>query len=332
MKNKYFKRFLYLIALFVLSGVYLKKQDVLNDYILKIRKDRVRKKEYNMMHKSNVDITSLPLLKDEPNAWYTKYHYICHGGGGIDGKTYSNSLEAMQLNYNKGNRVFDSDMTFTKDGVLILRHSWADNLEQRKISMTNSHSFVDRNGHTQHLLDANRMNYKTFMSKPIYRQYTPMDIKKLIVFLDKNKEAYIAPDMKDDPIKSYQYLVNEAIRLNKKNVLDRIIVNIYTYDLYDKIMKIYPFKNVTIRQHYVSPNNYTELIEFCIKKNIHVVNLSLCYVNDKGVNQIKSKGIHVYVAVVDYISDMQEYYKKGYSGACTNWLYEKDWNLVKYGK
>ena len=96
-------------------------------------------------------------------------------------------------------------------------------------------------------------------------------------------------------------------------------------------MKIYPFKNVTIRQHYVSPNNYTELIEFCIKKNIHVVNLSLCYVNDKGVNQIKSKGIHVYVAVVDYISDMQEYYKKGYSGACTNWLYEKDWNLVKYG-
>lgn len=330
MKKNKLKISLILLFLICIGAVFVKRGDQIYEYTLSLRKDFARQREYKRMHNEDIDISSLKPLVDEKDAWYTKYHYICHGGGGIDGKSYSNSLEGMELAYSKGNRVYDSDMTFTKDGVLILRHSWSDNLEQTDIPMEKSYSFVDQNGHTQHLLKEKVvMSYKDFMSNKIYKEFTPMDCKAAINFLKTHKDAYIAPDMKDDPVLSYTYLVEEAKRQNAIETLDRIIVNIYEYALYDKILKIYPFKNVTIRQHYVHPNNYNELITFCIKNNIHVVNVSSKYAYDEGIKRIQSKGIRVFIAVADYISDMKEYKKLGFSGAVTNWLTEDKWNLIE---
>jgi len=48
--------------------------------------------------------------------------FIAHAGGGIEGKTYTNSLEALNENYKRGFRVFELDFQVRPNGKLVLRH------------------------------------------------------------------------------------------------------------------------------------------------------------------------------------------------------------------
>ena len=318
-----------LFLLILLGYAYWHYEFLIHQKILNLQLSFRDKKESKLMNANLDSIKLLPNLSDEEGAWYTKYHFIAHGGGGIEGKTYSNSLEAMNHSYENGIRVFDIDMTFTSDSVLVCCHSWLNNFEQDSLSMSESNSFVDRNGHLQHHTPPHLLDYFTYKTKKIYRCYTPMSSEDLLSFMVKYPDVYIAPDMKDDVVLSYQYLVDRAKEMKVDSVLNRIIANVYDYDVYDMIMRVYPFRITTARQHHVHPNNYYELAKFCINNNIHVVNLSSCYVSDEGAKLLMSKGVHVYVAVVDYISDLEELKRNGFSGACTNWLKEIDWEIIK---
>ncbi len=286
---------------------------------------------YQMMHEEKVDISKLPVLMDDTTAWYSKYHLISHGGGGIDGRNYTNSLEAWEYSYAHGNRVIDADLRFTSDGVLVLRHSWNDNIEQDDdVPMRKSNIFVDENGHTQYNLSAKEkiLDYETFRKIKPYHLYTPMSYADMVDFMKTHNDLYVAADVKGDinvkgdVAKTYRYMIDEAKKKNATEILDRIIVSSYVYADYEKIMKLYSFKCSTMRQHAVSPNNYYELAKFCVEHNIHVVNVSQCFLDDPGVKLLMSKGIKIYVAVVDYISDAEYFKKKGVSGFVTNYLFE----------
>lgn len=282
------------------------------------------------MKEKRCNIESLPVLKDEANAWYTRYRFIAHAGGGYEGRIYTNCLDAWEYSYERGNRVFDADLSFTVDDKLVLRHSWADNIETGSTSMKNSEFKVDMNGCIQYRMPKEEMTYDEFMGRKIFYKYRPMDCEDMIQFMYDHDDLYIACDMKGtDIIKGYQYLVDAAKSTDREEILDRIIVNVYDYEVYSQIMNIYSFKNAVARQHFVSPNNYYELLEFCVTNDIHVVNVSACFMEDDEIQMLKSKGIHIYVAIADYISDMQFYHEYGADGAVTNWLYESDWNYIK---
>lgn len=287
-------------------------------------------KRSKWMHEQTCDVSSLPALKDDTAAWYSKYRLIAHGGGAVDGCNYTNSLEAWNNSYERGIRVFDADLRFTTDGVLVLRHSWKDNLEQDpKVPLQASNSFVDENGHTQYTYENKAQNLRKFKSLKIYRRFTPMTYEDMVRYMQEHKDLYVAADIKGggnghmgDSEATYRYMVKEAKRLKAEDILDRIIVSCYNYSDYEKIEKIYPFQNVTMRQHAISPNNYYELCKFCLDNNIHTVNVSKCFVDDEGVKLLASKGIKLYVAVVDYLSDAEWYQKKGIYGFVTNYLTE----------
>ena len=51
--------------------------------------------------------------------------------------------------------------------------------------------------------------------------------------------------------------------------------------------------------------------------------------NEKEIQSFVKAGIHIYVAVVDYISDMRHYKSLGASGAVSSWLVESDWTYVE---
>lgn len=50
--------------------------------------------------------------------------HIAHAGGRVDGMAYTNSLEALESNYQRGFRVFELDFSWTADGRLVLIHDW----------------------------------------------------------------------------------------------------------------------------------------------------------------------------------------------------------------
>ena len=49
---------------------------------------------------------------------------VAHAGGEINGKIYTNSIEALNLNYDRGFRYFELDFSCTKDGKLVCIHDW----------------------------------------------------------------------------------------------------------------------------------------------------------------------------------------------------------------
>lgn len=54
----------------------------------------------------------------------TPARFIAHGGGAIDGEIYTNSLEALNHNYQKGFRYFELDIIKTADGQYVAAHDW----------------------------------------------------------------------------------------------------------------------------------------------------------------------------------------------------------------
>lgn len=61
---------------------------------------------------------------DRFNYDWTKNKYIAHALGGIDGKAYTNSPQALEYNYKKGFKVFELDLDFSSDDELIAWHSF----------------------------------------------------------------------------------------------------------------------------------------------------------------------------------------------------------------
>ena len=248
-------------------------------------------------------------------------------GGGIDGKTYSNSLEAWNLSYEKGNRVFDADLMLTTDNKLVLRHENNDNLELNDTIISDSKIVITDTGNIERIIKNYPLSYSDFMKSKIYNKYTPMSLEDMIEFMYKHKDIYVAIDVKNNFELAYKYLYNYIIEKNIDEVLDRIIVSIYDDKSYKISKSIYNFKNYAIRQYANSPHNYYELAKYCIDNNIHVVNVTKKYITSDEIKILESKGIHVYVAVIDYISDLKYYKDKGASGVISNWLYEEDWKI-----
>jgi len=49
---------------------------------------------------------------------------IAHAGGGVHNKRYTNSLEALSHNYERGFHLFELDFSWTTDGHLVCLHDW----------------------------------------------------------------------------------------------------------------------------------------------------------------------------------------------------------------
>ena len=93
--------------------------------------DNIYRNCYAISRNSNLEaINELPLLQDDTCKWYCKYKVIAHGGGGIDGKTCTDTKEAIEQSYYNGTRMSDIDIQTTSDSIWVCSHGWLDNIEQ----------------------------------------------------------------------------------------------------------------------------------------------------------------------------------------------------------
>lgn len=308
---KVIKKIFFILLIFIILVCSIWKINGIARVVTGIKKevyDYFEEKKINKIDNEALEyINNHEKLEDEYNAWYTKYTFISHSGGGIDGKEYTNAKEAYENSYKNGNRVFDADIRFTSDHVLVIRHEWTDNLEQN---------------YSTEIPD-----YEEFINTPIYSKYTSMSFEDLINFMKKYDDVYIACDAKGDLEEVYKEIIK--IVNYDKDILDRLIITFYSYEDYYKIKKVYDFKNWIIKQYINDIKNIYELTEFCLDNNIHVVNIKQEYVNDEIIELLKSKNIKYYVAVEDSLKDLKEYLNKGFSGAVTNYLYENDLKYIK---
>ena len=138
---------------------------------------------------------------------YTKF-FIAHAGGAIDGINYTNCLEALDLSYSKGCKLFELDLIETSDGKFVAAHHW----EQYK-------TITDYQG----TIDNTPLTEEEFLSLKIHGEYTPMNMDAINIWFSKHPDAFLVTDKTDNPKKIY----------NDFLFRDRVIMELFSWETID---------------------------------------------------------------------------------------------------
>lgn len=132
-------------------------------------------------------------------------HRIAHAGGGINNKTYTNSLEALDYNIKKGFQYFEIDFSFTADGRLVCLHDWEGSFKR-------SFGFE-----TDEKVTLNKFNYLV-KNKSEFNKCTASSLAE---WMRNNPAAHIVTDIKEKNIEALK-IVLQAFPNAKARVIPQV--------------------------------------------------------------------------------------------------------------
>ena len=251
-------------------------------------------------------------LKDSPRL-------VAHAGGAIREKEYNtfytNSLEALQQNYSLGHRLFEMDFYLTSDKKLAAVHDW--------------HQFGNKDDVA--LSSDEWKKFKAYGSPETPSRFTTMLVGDVLDQMVINQDMVLITDTKsmeipkEDMITQFQDIVSEAKKRDKE-LLDRVIPQIYNQEMFGEIESIYPFKHV-IYTLYASPDSAEEALDFISKhKEIEAVTISFAdsRFNPDFINAIHRLGKRIYIHTIHTYDDLTKYANVNVDGFYTGLLTPRD--------
>lgn len=244
---------------------------------------------------------------------------IAHAGGTVREKEYNtkytNSLEALRQNYNLGHRLFEMDFNLTNDKKLAAVHDW--------------HHFGNKDD-----VAPSSKEWKKFQgygSPETPSRFTTMLIGDVFDQMIINRDMVLVTDTKsmeipkEDRITQFKELVSEANKRDKE-LLDRVIPQIYHQEMFGEIESIYPFKHV-IYTLYASPDSGEEVLDFIAKhKEIEAVTVPIddSRLTPKFIEQVHKLGKRVYVHTIQTYESLTKYAAINVDGFYTGLLTPQD--------
>lgn len=154
---------------------------------------------------------------------------LAHGGGAIDQLKKTNSLQALNENYNKGIRYFELDLNLTSDQKIVATHDWE--------------SWKKNTGYTGKIPPS----HEKFMKKKIYSIYDPLDEDKILKWFQDRPDTILVTDK-----------LNDAIYISQKldNIKDRILIELFTQDEVNRALEK-KINNILISQRILWQNGYS---------------------------------------------------------------------------
>lgn len=290
-----------LLAAFAAYKIY--RQFAWNDYLLGEKLDGLQTSVNNLLRQ----LESRPAAAEYYDFEYSWLEgdgpvLVAHALGGIDGREYTNSLEALELAYENGLRVFEADFQIV-DGELLLLHDM-----ERAADMCGFESadFSD----------------EAFLNSALYGEYTPMTWRDLLSFMADHPDAYVVTDTKynEQPYMSYvvSALAAEAAEFDGA-LLDRVIVQIYSQQMLDTVMDIYPFRSV-IYTLYMSPDDNDAVRAFCAASGIKAVTMPQKRCTEDFVASLDALGISALTHTVNDAHQAVSFAEAGVAGIYTDFL------------
>ncbi len=171
-------------------------------------------------------IDAKPFEKKEVSKDYENYkkdtlRFIAHAGGGIDGKIYTNSKEALDLNYRKGFRLFELDIIKTKEGKFVAAHDWK-----------NWSKITKFKGELPAL-------YDEFISCEIYEKYTPLDMPRINEWFSLHKDAILVTDKINEPVE-----FASQFKFKNRLIMELFDMNAVKLGLKAEILSVMPSESV----------------------------------------------------------------------------------------
>lgn len=135
--------------------------------------------------------------------------FIAHAGGSIDGKTYTNSREALETNYENGFRIFELDIIQTSDGHYVAAHDWE---HWRKLT-----------GYS----GATPPTRESFMGKKIHGRYSPMDLIEINKWFQEHPDAILVTDKVNQPLDFAERFVDRR----------RLMMELFSWEAVEEALK-----------------------------------------------------------------------------------------------
>lgn len=233
----------------------------------------------------------------EKGPWYEEYDTICHALGRTEeGDTLTNSKEAFEYNYKRGQRVFEVDLSITSDNVMVCRHDWNSDLGQAAaFGWTEEEKTVP--------------SAEQFLAAPIYEKYTPMTLADFYDIMKTHEDIYAVLDPKYTPDVPGQFslIVNTAIENGCEEVLDRVIVQIYYKEMYDEVNSVYTFQNYLFTLYYIGYSEEYGAAAFCQEKGIPVITMPYTWYNDSIAKDLSQYDLKQFYHTVDEEADARRF-------------------------
>lgn len=225
---------------------------------------------------------------------------IAHAGGAIDGRTYTNSLEALDANYARGHRYFELDFHWISDDHLVLIHDWEATLK----------------GHFTH--PAGQPSLAEFQSLAMKHGLHQMTLENLLAWLAAHPDAYVVTDVKQRNL--------EALRQISQAAGDRIrqfIPQIYERNEYARARRL-GFPNLIFTLYRSKSSNW-KILKFAARNPLFAVTMSLRRVSGEALAQrLNRSGVFVYVHTVNSTQQWQALCREGVCGLYTDHLTPED--------
>ncbi|MEA2088606.1 MAG: glycerophosphodiester phosphodiesterase family protein [Patescibacteria group bacterium] len=200
--------------------------------------------------------------------------YIAHAGGEYKKLYYTNSLEALNYNYEKGYRIFEVDISLTSDNKIVLIHDWKNT----------SKKYFSQNKIPSH---------KEFMSWKMNYGLTQIDLNTLIEWIKNKNNARIITDVKT----KNNIKILKKISIKYPGIISRIIPQIYNFQEYDQISKM-GYKNIILTLYRIN-NSDKEILNFAKEKNILAITMPINRAKTELPKKILQLGIPTFAHTVN---------------------------------
>lgn len=253
----------------------------------------------------------LSLTVRRPGRQVVQPYMISHAMGGIGDRKYSNCLEAFQQNYAEGFRVFEVDMEYTSDGRLVLCHDW----ENRRISSDYPQGY--------------RMSFEEFMGTRIFDKYTPVSLEGLLKLMADYPDVRIITDTKytDVPTIKRQFtaIVDTAKALGLEDVLHRLVVEIYSEEMFYAIDAIhhfdaYVFTLYKILKKAPSLARFEELAAFCARNGVDMIAMFTTWWKSAYKPILEEYDLDIAVYTTNKKKEAAAFFKDGVTAVLTDFL------------
>ncbi|MBR0171405.1 MAG: hypothetical protein IJQ21_01285 [Lachnospiraceae bacterium] len=229
---------------------------------------------------------------------------IIHAGGHVrtpDGSdyTYTNSMEALERCYEKGNRICELDFILSADGYLVCAHNgwdrWAMGMSFR--------GAADR---------------ADFLAEKMYGELETMDLDALITFLREHEDLYVVTDIKSNSVSNLKGC--SVIRKRAPDLLDRFIIQIYHDEEFSRVRSLgFPYIIYTLYDADTDEREQDAILKVLRKCDLTALTLPRAMANDDAFNaRIRDTGVPLFVHTINDVESMNALQDIGVQGFYTD--------------
>lgn len=233
---------------------------------------------------------------------------IAHAGGGIEEQNYTNSKEAFLNSYASGLRTIEMDFVLTSDDKLVCCHDWG---EQMCSDYEADYVYSE----------------EEFLNIRIYDRYTPLSLETLMELMLEYDDVWIVTDTKDMNAelvrKEFQIMVETAEKVGAPELLDRFVVQIYDYEMYDVVEEIYSFPSYVLTLYLlggVDEESFREHCRFLRNRDIDSITMWQDWFRPEFREIADTYGIDIYVHTVNNADKVEEMQAWGVRGFYTDYV------------